>query len=433
MAPQVNGSSELNMYLTQAQGMFGQLAPAIGGEASTYVNSVFTVGNSFEGLTSEDDQQKASAIQNIMNNVMSLINSIASNEAQAAKREVQNNKATARGQNKTIEDQRTALNQQIGQIGGEISAQTEIVNGAVQELTEAQKNIQEKQEQINEIITQIQAKQNELAGITDPEKQAEILSEIQGLSGQITSIASSISTLTSTVETASTRVEDAAATIEDAKGNAIEIQQEGTAEITENAQKSAQLTHTSIKTNTTGVVNTTTGEGLQVAAETASSNIFTAGTAPDLFIKANDQKLAGSERTRGAITNLQTIMQGIGGLNDNASILTNFEHSVGGALNSFKTAIGTWNQNLEPTITSLGSFSTIEGEVKTLDEKVKEDLETLPKDAQAGGQWADLTPKPYDFGVSFNENYNGGEKVKNTSGLQTPDVKLTAFEIKTEA
>lgn len=432
MAPQVSGNTDINMYLQQAQGLFNQMGSNMGGEASTYLNSIWSVGGNIEGLTSGDDNQKASAIQGIMNNVMSLINSIASNEAQTARREVQNNNDAARRQNKTIEDQRTALNQQIGQIGGEITAQTEIVNGAVQELTDAQKTIQETQKEINKIIAEIQAKQNELARTTDPTKQAKILSEIQGLSRQITSAVSSISNLSSTIETASTRVEDAAATIEDAKGNAIEIQQEGTAEITEGAQKSAQLTKTSITTNSTGVVNTTTGEGLQVAAETAASNMFTAGKAPDLFRKANDQKLAGSERTRGAVTNLQTIMQGIGGLNDNTSILTNFEHSVGGALNSFNTAIGSWNDKLEPTITSLGSFRTIEGEIGSLDNAVKEDLSSLPADAQAGGQWAAISQQ-YDFGASFNENYNNGEKVENTSGLQTPDVKLTAFEIKTEA
>lgn len=427
MAPQV-GNTDINMYLQQAQGLFSQMGSTMGGDTSTYINCIFDCGSNIQGLTSDDDQQKASAIKGIMNNVMSLIQKLASNEAQAARSEVKRNEEEVKKQNKAIEDQRKELNQQIGQLGGEITAQTGIVDGAVKEITDTQKAIQEKQEKINEIIKEIQAKQNELAGTTDPTKQAEILSEIQGLSGQITTVTSSISDLSSTVEAASTKVEDAASTIEDAKGNVIELQEQGSAAINENAKKSAQLTQTEIKTNTTGLVNEVTGESLQVAAEGASSNIITAGTAPELYRKANDQKLAGSERTRGAITTLQTIMQGIGGLNDNASILANFNNSVGSALNAFDSAIGIWNQNLEPTVTSLGSFKTITEENQTLDTTVKEDLKTLPEDAQAAGQWSSLTQQ-YDFGTSFNEYYNDGEKVENTSGLKTPDVKLTAFKI----
>lgn len=405
-------NSEFNTYLNQAQSLLGQLGSlgGVSGNASSYVNSIFNGINSVEQIASDDDSQKAAGIQNLINSVMSVIDKLISNEAQAAKRDVKNNSKRAAEIEKEQKAAEAELKNQISEISNEVKGQSDIVVSASNLLKKTSEELQAKQVQINEIIKQIQEKQEELASAKTAKERASLLNEIQGLSNSIVKITSAMADIQATVEDESSKVEAAVTQIETAKGNAVEIQQDGQMKITEIAQDGAAEIQNNVQSNATGVSNEVTGASAQAAAEAASSNYLTASTAPKLYRVANDQNTAGSTRIGGAVQNLRTVMQGIGGLSNNTEILAHFETSIGSKLNEFSGYVGAWNSALEPVITSIGSFvgeAGVQATNEVLQKAVKTDLET----------------------VTNTESNDGNKNPEGQPNLLTPNVKFQEFGI----
>ncbi len=419
----INSNSDIKSYLKQAEGIFGQIEGFGGGEASTYINSVWSMGGDINNIATGNDQQKASAIQGLISKAMSLIEKIANQEANAAKREVQQNKKATEVFNKAGEASRTELKNALEEVSGEIENQSEVVTESIKELEKANEDIEKKQEKINKIITKIQEKQQELTNTQDSDKQAKLLQEIQGLSAGIIEITASIADVQQNVESASTNVEKAVTEIETAKGHSVEITEDHQMQIQQLASEGAQNLQQNVQTQVTGTINNATGQAAQAAAKAASSNIISGtSVAPKLYQVANDQQRAGATRTTGAVTNLKSVLQGIGGLTDNLSLLNNFNTSIGGALQDFAGHVGSWNEYLEPTIESIGSFNSIQGEVTTLQENVKTDVETI-------GYEIDEKDK-----VEKAEDEDTQEVSSNESTeLLTPNTTLTAFEMKKKA
>lgn len=417
----INSNPDIKSYLKQAEGIFGQIEGF--GEASTYVNSVWDIGSNINNIANGNEQQKASAIQGLINNLTSLIEKIANKEANAARREVQQNKKAAEAFNNAGEESRSELTNALEEISGEIENQTGVVTDSVKELEKANKEIEKSQEKINKIIVKIQEKQQELANTQDPKEQAKLLQQIQGLSAGIIEITASVADIQARVESASSNVENAVTEIETAKGNSVEITEDHQMKIQQLALEGAQNLQQNVQTQATGTVNNATGQAAQAAAEAASSNVISGtSVAPKLYQVANDQQRAGSTRTTGAVTNLRSVLQGIGGLTDNLSLLTTFNTSIGGALQDFAGHVGSWNTYLEPTIESIGSFSTIQGEAITLQENVKTDVESIGYEINEKG-------KVEKAETEETQNVNSNE----TSELLTPNATLTAFELKKKA
>ncbi|MBE7712087.1 MAG: hypothetical protein E7Z92_08140 [Cyanobacteria bacterium SIG31] len=429
----ISNSSELKTCLVQARSAFGQIE----GLGSSYINSVFAAGEDVAALVTGDDSQKASAIQGLINNAMSLVKKIIAQEAENVKREVKQQQKKAIDFTKATEHTQTELQTGLEQIGAEIENQSEVVNNSVGDIEKAQKALDEKQQEINEIIEEIQRKQGELANATEPKKQAKLLAEIQSLSGQIGAVVGSISEIEETVKTASENVESAVTGIETAKGNAVTIQQDGQMKIQEQAQQAVQGTQEAVATEVKGAGNQVAATTAQASAEAASKTAFTAGAAPKLYQVANDQRNAATTRKTGSVTNLRTVLQGIGKIASNSNLLATFNTSIGGALSNFDSLIGnSWNTLLPSVITSIGSFTPAGGSLTAeLDKAVESDMQTIgyeindkgkAKPKKEAGVNTDNTV-PEEGSAEWRAEYHEDDE------LLTPDVELKKFEIKASA
>ena len=412
-------NSEFNSYLSQAKNIFGQIESYNNGSnsASSYMNSIFSGGSAIADIASNNDQQKAKGIQSLIKTATSLIKKLASNEAKAAADETKNNAKKAHQITKKQKKAEANLNKQIGKISEQVEAQSTVVTSATETLTKQSEELQKKQEEIDAIVKQIQEKQQELAKASTPEEQTQLLEEIQGLSAGITNIVTSINDIQNSIAEASSQVEGAVIEIETAKGNSVEIQQNGQMQIQEIAKEGADEIKNNVASNVKGIKNEVTGQVAQAAAEAASSNVFTAASAAKLYKTAVDQNMAGTTRLTGAVSNLNTVMQGIGALNNHTTILANFETAIGGALSDFSGYVGDWNSILEPTITSIGTI-TGEGGIQSFNEElansVGQDLETLAS-----------TDKQNESEVENEESTNN----TSSSVLLTPNVKFEKVEI----
>ncbi len=377
-------NTDLQSVFSQVSNLLNKLPSDSSGSSSFNAEEFFQLGNLLNGSTSgttsssgTSSDNTANTIQTTINKVMSLIDKITNQEAKAASNEIKKNKQAADELKKEQENAKAELSQNIENIEAEIATENETVINSTASLEEVNEQLAEKQEQINEIVKQIEEQQQLLASAKTPEEKAAILGTIQGLSGQIGELVGNIGDLQEQVASLSQAVETSVTNIETAKGNAVTIQEDGEMKITQLVQEGANLVTTNTSSQVQGVTNTVTGKALEAAAETASSNMFSASTAPQLYRAANDQSTAGQTRTSGSLTNLQTVLQGIGGLQDNLSLLTNFETSIGNALSEFSGAVGSWNTAIDPIITSIGSFETVQSGNEELQAAVTSDLGSL--------------------------------------------------------
>ena len=397
----------------------------IGGESAVFVNSIFSGVNDIEQITNGDASQKAAGYQNIIKKVMNMISSaVANNEAQNARSEDKKNQKKIEDWTKTSEKTDQEIKAGLKEVETEIDAQTAVVTQAQTVLTEAEQEIQEKQEEINEKIKEIQELQQQLLN-ADPKDRAAFLGQIQELSNGISATIATIADIQTKVSDASSEVVTASATIENARGRALEINQEGSQELAQLNGQAATLVETQVGVAQQGIQNKLTGEAAEKAAEAGSTNFVTGSTvAPKLYMVANDQKQASDIRGNGSVTNLTSVLQGIGGLNNSSTMLAEFNNSIGKAISAFDGCIGAWNYKLDGTITSLGSFSTVETQNSSLGDAVKEDLSNVDKAMDVGPQ---LPPEEADKPEESGENQYSLDEI---NGMKTPNVVIDQIEIK---
>jgi len=412
--------------LRQLQGQFDQFGlNQFGGgcEVSSWFNSAFDVANSLEGITSSDSNQAASSVQNLINKALSLVEKLMGQEAQAARKEVKKNEEDAKKLGADAEKTKTAIMNDMNGIGNDIKEEQGVVEAATEEIKKAQEEIQKKQKEINEIIEKISKAKKDLAKETNPAKQKALLKTIQGLSLQIATVTESMANIQQNVEDASKEVADSVSYIEALKGNAVEVQENGEMEIEQLGQKAVNNAQANTQTQVKAKTNQVTAEGAKDAAQAASSNFLTGTSiAPKLYRVATDQELAGTTRNVGAAATLNTLLQGIGKINDNLSLLTQFNTSIGSALQGYADYVGgEWNTAMNGVITSLGSFDGDNGlntQIETLNSAVDSDIKTI-----------DNVPAAKENNNKKETNDNNSDKESNNN-LATPNVEIKKFNIK---
>lgn len=369
--------------IKQAESMLGGLSGVQGSQQGFNAEEFFKLGNMLNGSVSasyntDGTNTSGQVASKILSGIVSLLNSLGTGEANAANNENKKAQKKASELIKKEEDAKNKLIEQTEQITQQMLDATDIVTSCNGSLSDINKQLEEKQKELSEYVKQLEAERQALENCK-PEEREKHLNKILELSGSIAGLTTSVAELQQQVVDLSTDVENSYTTVEELKGNSVEVQEAGATVIQTLAQEGGELIQTNTSMQVKGVTNTATGQAVQNAAQTASTNVFSSGAAVKLYRVANDQSQAGSTRTSGAISNLQTVMQGIGGLTEHSNILANFETAIGDIDKGFNDLFGTWNSNLEPTITSIGSWQVVQESNTQLDATAKNDLSNLEK------------------------------------------------------
>ena len=416
-------SSEFNSTFNQLQGILGQIGSSSMREINPYINSVFSIGGSIEQIAKGDNSQKATAIQNLINQAVNLVSKLVNIQADANNK-VKADKEKAEKVSEKATQTEQELNSSMQEISQEIEGQTQIVNDATATIQETQEALAAKEEKINQIFTQIQQLQEALKNATTIEEKRQLLDQIGVLGADITSLMADFSTYQETLESATSVVEGAFTAIETAKGNAVQKQQDGQLKIVENVQEATEATTSTVSTQAEGVKNISLGTALEGAAAGETIIPFVgAALASNTAQKGAELISAGTVETTGSVSNLNKLLQGIGNISNNTQLLSTFKTAIGGALGNFNTTIGSWNTAVEPLITSIGTIasSKIGEQAATLQTAVTTDHQTL--DNIENGETQNDKPKASII------NPNGGTQNANLtddpSSLVTPTIKLS--------
>lgn len=410
-------NSEFNTYLSQIQNLYSNCGFGQESGAGTYINSVFSFAGSVDKITNGNDEQKAAGIQSLINNIMSFVEKLASKEAKTAQKETKDNAKTATNIEKKQKSAEADLNKNVSEVTNQVEEQKGILDDALDSLDNASEELKAKQEEANSIIKQIQEKQEELANATTPEEKLELLGELQGLTEQLDVITASVADIQSSVESAMAMAEGAQEQIEASKGTVAEIQQEGQDKINEILQDGANEIQKNVNSEVKSVENKATAKAAEAAAQAASINPITGVSAAELNRVAVDQETAGVTRNAGAISNLNTVTQGIGGLNNNLNILKNFGTAIGVTYSEFEDATGACGASISVVITSIGSFvgdGGLQGAGEELQNSLKADMETVQSSMQS------------DSGEEEGSDKESAPESKTE--LATPNVKLQILE-----
>ena len=378
----------------EIESLYGQLNGLTGGGLITsygdvaWFSQALGIGSDIEQIAQGDATQKANGVKSIVKRLVNIIEKFGNQEANNARKDVNKTSKKAEELNKKSQELEMKLEGDLTEVADSVTEQTEIITEANELLNETQKSIKEKQAEIQKIVEEIEAKQEALKNEKDPKKQAELLAEIQGLAVQISTISLSIveddqKTIDNLTEAVTNAVED----IDNATEKMTVIEQDGTAQIVQLAQEGTETTTEVAKTAAEGTQNGVIAAEAQAAASAASSNVLTGTTvAPKLQQIASDQGTASTTRLSSIASNTNRIAQGIGGLNNNVNILSQFKNSIGSALDSFACQIGSWDSVLTPVITSIGSIATTTEGVEELTEAVESDLDNINYEVKDSGK-----------------------------------------------
>ncbi|MBQ7764494.1 hypothetical protein IJ384_03880 [bacterium] len=392
----------MTQNISQLQNIFSYLQQSgIGASATSstdnYMNTIWSSIQSIEGVANGNDQQKAAGIQNILNTVMSLIESAvgATNESRRASDEVSHNGRDAGSVSSEATEVEQQMVAQIEAIQAELQGHIDVITTATANIEGKQENLNAQLKALQSIQEQIQQKQEALEQLDksspDYKKQAAtILNDIKGLAGLVPAITSTITGIQEEFNAESQNVANAYSAIEVLKGNAVEVQQNGQDQIIALSSKAMQEVQDNASSQVTAVSeNTPAAQAAQKAGEAASTNMFTASKAPQLFQVSVDQKAASTTRISGSTNNLQTLQQGIGRLNSSNEALTGFDGNLQAQLSAFDTAIGAWDKAIDPMIRSIGSvdyeeITSSSEEIVTVVDQYLESLETQENEKVLG-------------------------------------------------
>ena len=374
---------DLQSILNSAKSQLSSLG--VNGASSTsgndYLNSIWGLVQNGETAINGNDQQKAQAITNIVQNLMSMLTSLGTNENAKATKEVNNNDKNADKLAQNADKKANDIQAEIKTIVNDIATNSNSISDAIEKIKElggSEDDIQAAKENLDK---QVQIIEENLAivndGVSSPEAKQNALALIKGASAEITNIVSKMNILT---EETQKQIQEQNAIVESSTNNIATLMEKsvttisnGTVDLQSYIQQGVQQTVTNTTTATTGAANevvgataTTSGTAtswVPIFGQTASSKLIQIGA---------DQTAAGATRIGGSAKTLASLTQAIGKMGTDINSIVGTVSSIEGVGNSAIALVGNYQTKLDSIITATGSWSQVADANKDLTSAITE-------------------------------------------------------------
>ena len=374
---------DLQSILNSAKSQLSSLG--VNGASSTsgndYLNSIWGLVQNGETAINGNDQQKAQAITNIVQNLMSMLTSLGTNENAKATKEVNNNDKNADKLAQNADKKANDIQAEIKTIVNDIATNSNSISDAIEKIKElggSEDDIQAAKENLDK---QVQIIEENLAivndGVSSPEAKQNALALIKGASAEITNIVSKMNILT---EETQKQIQEQNAIVESSTNNIATLMEKsvttisnGTVDLQSYIQQGVQQTVTNTTTATTGAANevvgataTTSGTAtswVPIFGQTASSKLIQIGA---------DQTAAGATRIGGSAKTLASLTQAIGKMGSNIQGMTGLVGNVQSESDNAVSFVGDYQTKLDSIITATGSWSQVADANKDLTSAITE-------------------------------------------------------------
>ena len=364
-------NTDLQSILNNAKSQLSSLGAfngSNGASSDNYLNSVWGLVQNGETAINGNDQQKAQAITNIVQNLMSMLTSLGTNENSKATKEVNNNDKNSNKLAQEADKKAQDTKADIETIVNDIATNSNNILDAIEKIKElggSEDDIQAAKENLDK---QVQIIETNLAivndGVSSPEAKQKALALIKGASAEITNIISKMNILT---EETQKQIQEQNSIVEASTNNIASLMEKsvttisgGTADLQSYIQQGVQQTVTNTTTATTGAANevvgaTATRSGsatswVPVFGQTASSKLIQIGA---------DQTAAGATRIGGSAKTLASLTQAIGKMGADMNSIAGTVGNVEGVGNSAIALVGDYQTKLDSIITATGSWSQV--------------------------------------------------------------------------
>ena len=195
-------NTDLQSILNNAKSQLSSLGVngAFSASGNDYLNSVWGLVQNGETAINGNDQQKAQAITNIVQNLMSMLTSLGTNENSKATKEVNNNDKNSNKLEQEADKKAQDTKADIETIVNDIATNSNNISDAIEKIKElggSEDDIQAAKENLDK---QVQIIETNLAivndGVSSPEAKQKALAFIKGASAEITNITSQMNILT---------------------------------------------------------------------------------------------------------------------------------------------------------------------------------------------------------------------------------------------
>lgn len=363
-------NTDLQSILNNAKSQLSSLD--IGGVSSAsgnnYLNSVWGLVQDGQSAIDGNDQQKAQAITNMVQKLLSMVMSLGTNENSKATQEVKNNDNNAAQVSQKASDKASEVQSKVDEIVSNIKSGTSDIKNAIAQIEAIggnQEDIKTAQEAVKELVRTIE-KNLEIIndGVSKPDVKQKALANIKNASAEIQKLTADMSFLT---KDAQNRIQEQNSVIEDATNNlstlitdAATTISTGSSDLQSFIQNAAQQVVINTATGTTGAVNE--GVGSAATATGASTSwipFFGQSASTKLMQIGADQTAAGATRIGGAAKTLASLTQAIGKMGSDIQGMTGLVGSVQSESDTAVGLVGDYQTKLSSIITATGSWSQV--------------------------------------------------------------------------
>ncbi len=369
--------SILTKAMSQLESIGGSTGSVGASSGSNYVNSVWGLVQEGQTAANGNDQQKAQAITNIVQNLMGMLMSLGSNENSKATKEVKQNETNATTLDKKADEASQNTQSKINEIVASIADNTTSISKAmetIQELGGDKGQIAEAQAQLEEQLAIIEENKQILNdGVSSPEAKEAALQALLGAASAINGLVESIGEIQKEIEVQN-------GIVETSSNNVAGLIEESAAQISNGiqtlqgyVQEGGVQTVVNTTSSTTGAANETVGAEATAMGSAANSNIFTGASIGQKLIRiGSDQTAAGATRIQGSVKNLSALTKSIGEMGSDLSTIAGFVNSIGEVGNNFTALVGQYQAQLEPVITATGSWAAVAEANAQFEEAIEE-------------------------------------------------------------
>ena len=396
------------LYGTSATNNYNAGSSSQANKGDDFLNSVFEKG-------------KAVVTQKVKSSVIAtakkLLKSLFGNQATAAAQNAAelNGEAavTANNQIKSMTDIENMVNSLSASIADETKIIEELSNYIQKDLSEA---AAQEQAKINEKIAQIKAQQTIIANPSETiDNKLKALETITTLSGEIQGLIANCTEIQQLMVEASERIATSEGTIEELSTLGEEQVSQMTQVVTENIADAGEGTVEATATGVEAGVETATSATCASTGAAASATVAGAPVGAKLIKEGVEQGVAAGIDGTTSVTAGASFLATIGGLTNNASILSAFNNFIGSETQGLIGFLGEARTALEPMISSIGSFASdgvLGADLGKLATAVAADQATLNSQKSIGSQKS--------YAAQNAEEYNQPE-------LKTPKFEFSDF------
>lgn len=363
-------NTDLQSILNNAKSQLSSLGVngASSASGNNYLNSVWGLVQDGQSAIGGNDQQKAQAITNMVQKLMSMVMSLGTNENSKATQEVKKNDNNATQVQQGADKKADEIKAALAEAAKNIDSNSNNISSAIDKIKEIGGNQEDVENAKKELDKQVEIIEQNLKivndGVSSPEAKQNALANIKNASAAIGALTEKMSFLT---KDAQAQIQEQNTIIENATNNLSSLFEEtattlqnGTFDLQSFVQKAVQEIGVNTTTSVTGAANETVGATATASGGATSWIPFVGQSASTKLMQIGaDQTAAGATRIAGSVKTLSQLTQAIGKIGSDINETSGLAGNIQGVGNGAIALVGDYQTKLSSIITATGSWSQV--------------------------------------------------------------------------